>query len=216
MWLLRSVLQGCRARTSLVADWCRPAHLGRSLAQVPDVDQLLVDGSVHLGGVPEAALQQVAAAAGLQDWGSKGGSWGWSSQGGSWGSEGFFVMSGSAKDTVEEEALRRCDSIFRYLQWKALGHFQHFGWKSLDILAGIEYSWIKKSSCLLFSWVLSALPVQLPMPGCLALTAAIVMQKYPGSVKLTCLENQSHIMRRLENWKYKELPATGYICNMYY
>jgi len=66
----------CRAAASLVADWCSPAPLGRSLAQVPDGDQLLVDDSVHLAAVPEAALQQVAAAAGLQDWGSQGGSWG--------------------------------------------------------------------------------------------------------------------------------------------
>ena len=61
---------------SLVADWCSPAPLGRSLAQVPDSDQLLVDDSVHLAAVPEAAVQKVAAAAGLQDWGSQGGSWG--------------------------------------------------------------------------------------------------------------------------------------------
>ena len=54
------------------------------------------------------------------------------------------------------------------------------------------------------------------IPGCLALTAAILMQKFPGSVKLTCPENQCHIMRRLENWKYKDLPATGYIYNLYH
>ena len=46
------------------------------MAQVPDGDQLLVDDSVHLAAVPEVALQQEAAAAGLQDWGSQGGSWG--------------------------------------------------------------------------------------------------------------------------------------------
>ena len=84
------------------------------MAQFPDGDQLLVDDSVHLAAVPEAALQQVAAAAGLQDWGSQGGSWGW---------EGFLVMAGSAEDTVEEEALGRFDSSFRYLHRKALGHF---------------------------------------------------------------------------------------------
>ena len=50
--------------------------LGRSLAQVPDGDQLLVDDGVHLAAVPEVALQQEAVAAGLQDWGSQGGSWG--------------------------------------------------------------------------------------------------------------------------------------------
>ena len=33
------------------------------------------------------------------------------------------------------------------------------------------------------------LPVQLPMPGCLPLIAATLMQKFPGSVKLTCPEN---------------------------
>ena len=65
----------CRAAASLVADWCNPAPLGRSLDQVPDSDQLLVDASVHLATVPGAALQQVAAAAGLQDLGSQGGSW---------------------------------------------------------------------------------------------------------------------------------------------
>ena len=43
------------------------------------------------------------------------------------------------------------------------------------------------------------------------LIAAILMQKFPGSVKLTSPENQCHIMRRLENWKRKDLPATGYI-----
>ena len=47
--------------------------------------------------------------------------------------------------------------------------------------------------------MLSALPVELPMPGCWVLTAAILMQKFPDSVKLTCPENQCHIMRRLEN-----------------
>ena len=51
----------------------------------------------------------------------------------------------------------------------------------------------------------SALPVHLPIPGCWALTAAIVMLKFLGSVKLTCPENQCHIMRRLENWKHKDL-----------
>ena len=74
-------------------------------------------------------------------------------------------MSGSAKDTVEKEALRRFDSSFRYLHGKALGYLQHFGWKSLDILVGIQYSCIKKSSYLVLSWVLSALPVQLSMPA---------------------------------------------------
>ena len=74
-------------------------------------------------------------------------------------------MAGSAEDTVEEEALRRFDSSFRYLHGKALGHFLHLGRKSLDILTRIQYSCINKSSCLVFSWVLSALPVQLPMPA---------------------------------------------------
>ena len=60
----------------MVADWCSPLPLGRSLAQVPDGDQLLVDDSVHLAAILEAALQQVAAAARLQDWGRQGGSWG--------------------------------------------------------------------------------------------------------------------------------------------
>ena len=52
--------------------------------------------------------------------------------------------------------------------------------------------------------------LQLPMPGCLPLIAAILMQKFPGSVKLTCPENQCHIMRRLENWKHKDLAYQGY------
>ena len=55
------------------------------------------------------------------------------------------------------------------------------------------------------------LPAQFPMPFCLPLIAANIMQQFPGSVKLTCPENQCHIMRRLENWKHKDLPATGYI-----
>ena len=59
-------------------------------------------------------------------------------------------------------------------------------------------------------WVLSALPVQFPIPGCWALTAAILMQKFPGSVKLTCPEKQCHIMRRLENWKHEDLDNQGY------
>ena len=65
-------------------------------------------------------------------------------------------------------------------------------------------------------WVFSALPVQFPMPGCLPLIAAILMQKFSGSVKLTCPVNQCHIMRRLENWKHKDLPVTGYIYNLYH
>ena len=69
---------------------------------------------MHLAALAEAALQQEAVVARIQDWGSQGGSWGW---------EGFFVMAGSAEDTVEEEALRRFDSSFRYLHKKALGHF---------------------------------------------------------------------------------------------
>ena len=97
-------------------------------------------------------------------------------------------MVGSAKDTVEEEVLKRFDRRLRYLHGKALGHFQHFGWKSLDILARIQYSCINKFYFFVFSWVFYALPVQLPMPGCLALTAAILTQKFPGSVKLTCPE----------------------------
>ena len=102
-------------------------------------------------------------------------------------------------------------AIIRYLHRKALGHFQHLGSKNLDILSGIQYSCINKSSCLVFSWVLSALPVKLSMPGCLPLIAAILIEKFQESVKLTCPENQCHIMRRLENWKHKPLPATGYI-----
>ena len=39
------------------------------------------------------------------------------------------------------------------------------------------------------SWVLSALPVQFPMPGCLPLIAAILMQKFPG--KQSCLKSSS-------------------------
>ena len=58
-------------------------------------------------------------------------------------------MAGSAEDTVEDEALLRFASSFRYLH----------GWKSLDILAGIRYSCINKLYCLVLSWV-SALPVQ--------------------------------------------------------
>ena len=64
--------------------------------------------------------------------------------------------------------------------------------------------------------MLSALQVQLPMPGCWALTTAILMQKNADSVKLTCPENQCNIMRRLENGKHKDLPATCYIYNLYY
>ena len=36
------------------------------------------------------------------------------------------------------------------------------------------------------------------MQGCLTLIAAILMQKFPGSVKLICPENQCHIMRRID------------------
>ena len=54
------------------------------------------------------------------------------------------------------------------------------------------------------------------MPGCLPLIAAILMQKFPGSVKLTCPENQCHIMRRMENWKHEDLAATGYIYNLFH
>ena len=120
-------------------------------------------------------------------------------------------MAGSAENTMEKEVLLRLDSSFRYLHRKALGHFRHFRWKKLDILAGIQYSCINKSSCFVYSWVLSALQVELPMPGCMALTAAILIQKFPGSVKLSCPESLCHIMRRLENWKNKDLPATCYI-----
>ena len=48
------------------------------------------------------------------------------------------------------------------------------------------------------------------MPGCWALTAAILMQKFPCSVKLTCPENQSLIRRRLEYWKHDDLAYQGY------
>ena len=47
------------------------------------------------------------------------------------------------------------------------------------------------------------------MPGCLLLIAAILMHKFPGSVKLICPENQCHIMRRLVNWKHKYLAYQG-------
>ena len=40
-------------------------------------------------------------------------------------------------------------------------------------------------------------------------TAAILMQKFLDSVKLTCPENQCHIMRRLENWKHEDLAYQG-------
>ena len=41
--------------------------------------------------------------------------------------------------------------------------------------------------------------------GCWVLTAAILFQKLPGSVKLTCPENMCHIRSRLENWKPEDL-----------
>ena len=50
-----------------------------------------------------------------------------------------------------------------------------------------------------------------PAPAhCWVLTAAIMMQKLQGSVKLTCPENQCHIMRRLENLKHEDLAYQGY------
>ena len=49
----------------LVADWLSTASLERSLVQIPDGDQLLVDDSMHLVALPEAAMQQEAAATGL-------------------------------------------------------------------------------------------------------------------------------------------------------
>ena len=55
----------CRAVANLVVDWCTPAPLGRSLAQVSDSELLLVDDSVYLAAVAEAALQQEAVVAGL-------------------------------------------------------------------------------------------------------------------------------------------------------
>ena len=55
----------CRAAANLVVDWCTPAPLGRSLAQVSDSELLLVDDSVYLAAVAEAALQQKAVVAGL-------------------------------------------------------------------------------------------------------------------------------------------------------
>ena len=48
------------------------------------------------------------------------------------------------------------------------------------------------------------------MPGCLPLIAAILMQKFPGSVKLTCPENQCHILKRLDHWKHKDIGNQGY------
>ena len=55
----------CRAAANLVVDWCTPAPLGRSLAQVSDSELLLVDDSVYLAAVAEAALRQEAVVAGL-------------------------------------------------------------------------------------------------------------------------------------------------------
>ena len=71
--LLLSVLKGSR---ELGGGLASTALLGRSLVQVPDGDQLLMDDSVHLAALPEAALQKEAVAAGLQDWDSQGRSWG--------------------------------------------------------------------------------------------------------------------------------------------
>ena len=54
-----------------------------------------------------------------------------------------------------------------------------------------------------------------PAPAhCWVLTAAIIMQKLPGSVKLTCPENLCHIRRRLENWKHEDLAYQGYIYSL--
>ena len=47
--------------------------LEQSLAQVSGADQLLMDDGMDLDAVPEDALLQEAATAGLQDWGSHGG-----------------------------------------------------------------------------------------------------------------------------------------------
>ena len=96
------------------------------MAQVPDGDQLLVDAGVHLAAVPETALQQEAAAAGLQDWGRIGGSWGRTFGAGWWrrrssGREGFGRLG------------RRS---FRYLSRKCLGYFNTSRGIVLDILAG--------------------------------------------------------------------------------
>ena len=85
----------------------------------------------------------------------------------------------------------------------------------MDILAGIQYSCINKSSCLVFSWVLSVLPVQLPMPSCFPLIAAILMQKFSGCVKLPCPKNWCRIMRRLKNWKTQR-PASYRLSNNLY
>ena len=52
------------------------------------------------------------------------------------------------------------------------------------------------------------------MAGCWALTAVILMQKFPDSVKLTCPENKCHIMMRLENWKHEDLGNQGYIYSL--
>ena len=58
--------------------------------------------------------------------------------------------------------------------------------------------------------------LQTAMGQCVPLITAILMQKFPGSVKLTCPEKQSPIRRRLENWKHEDLAATGYIYNLYH
>ena len=52
----------CRAAANL---WLTGASLGRSLAKVSDSELLLVDDSVYLAAVAEAALQQEAVVAGL-------------------------------------------------------------------------------------------------------------------------------------------------------
>ena len=48
------------------------------------------------------------------------------------------------------------------------------------------------------------------MPGCLALTAAILMHKFPGSVNPTCPKILCLIRRRVEYWKHYDLGDQGY------
>ena len=73
-----------------------------------------------------------------------------------------------------------------------------------------QYSCISKTSCSLFTSVLSALPVQLPMPGCWALNPAIIMQKFPGTENPICLKIPCYIKRRNKYWKHKDLVPKGY------
>ena len=105
-----------QGRRELGGRMVRTASLGKSLVQVPDGDQLLLDDSVHLAALPgykRPSRSRKQWQPGCRTGAAREGAWAEAARETAWAGKEFLEMAGGTEDTVKEEALRRFDSSFR-------------------------------------------------------------------------------------------------------